>query len=51
MLTELYLTLRLCPSLVLRSKDEGFLRVNPEQSPLLTLESRRVNLFLSDRDF
>ena len=49
MLTQLYLTLRLRPSLVLRSKDEGFLRVNPEQSPLLRLESRRVNLFLSIR--
>jgi hypothetical protein len=25
----------------------GFLRVNPEQSPLLRLESRRVNLFIA----
>ena len=49
MLTQLYLTLRLRPSPALWSKDEGFLRVNPEQSPLLRLESRRVDLFLSKR--
>ncbi len=30
MLTNLYLTLRLCPIFTLRSKDEGVLRVNPE---------------------
>lgn len=49
MLTEFYLTLRLCPSPALWSKDEGLLRVNPEQSPLFRLESRRVDLFLSIR--
>ena len=30
MLTKLYLTLRLCPTLTLQSKDKGELRVNPE---------------------
>jgi hypothetical protein len=45
MLTKLYLTLRLCPSPALWSQSEGLLRVNPEQSPALRLESRRVDLF------
>jgi len=49
MLTEINLTLRLRPRPALWSKDKGFLRVNPEQSPGLTLESRRVSLSLSRR--
>jgi hypothetical protein len=49
MLTEFYLTLRLRLNPALWSKDEGFLRVNPEQSPEVTLESPRVNLSLLRR--
>jgi hypothetical protein len=49
MLTEFYLTLRLRLSPALWSKDEDFLRVNPEQSPEVTLESPRVNLSLLRR--